>query len=83
MHWIAPPGKSSASDTLEKHLLDTADQFRANSGLKAQEYSGAILRIIFLRFAEVRSAAQRAKLERVAASSQRGCRVQPFFDLRA
>jgi type I restriction enzyme M protein len=36
---------------------------RANSGLKAQEYSGPILGIIFLRFAEVRFIAHRAKLE--------------------
>ena len=27
------------------------DQFRADSGLKAQEYSGPILGLIFLRFA--------------------------------
>ncbi len=50
--------------TLEKRLWDAADQFRANSGLKAQEYSGPILGLIFLRFAEVRFAAQRAKLEK-------------------
>lgn len=50
MHWIAPPGKDSATDTLEKRLWASADQFRANSGLKAQEYSGPILGIIFLRF---------------------------------
>ncbi len=73
-------GKELGQRYPRKHLLDTADQFRANSGLKAQEYSGAILRIIFLRFAEVRSAAQRANLERVAMSSQRGCRVTPRQD---
>jgi type I restriction enzyme M protein len=75
MHWIAPPGKDSATDTLEKRLWASADQFRANSGLKAQEYSGPILGIIFLRFAEVRFAAQRARLEKVSASSRRGSRV--------
>ena len=63
MHWIAPSEKDIATDTLEKRLWDSADQFRANSGLKAQEYSGPILGIIFLRFAEVRFAKQRAKLE--------------------
>jgi len=60
---------------LEKRLWDSADQFRANSGLKAQEYSGPILGIIFLRFAEVRFTAQRAKLEKASASSRRGSRV--------
>ena len=28
---------------MEKSLWEAADQFRANSGLKAQEYSGPIL----------------------------------------
>ena len=54
MHWIAPSEKDAASTSLEKRLWDSADQFRANSGLKAQEYSGPILGLIFLRFAEVR-----------------------------
>jgi type I restriction enzyme M protein len=62
MQWIAPSEKDSATTSLEKRLWDAADQFRANSGLKAQEYSGPILGLIFLRFAEVRFAAQRAKL---------------------
>jgi type I restriction enzyme M protein len=75
MHWIAPSEKDAASASLEKQLWDAADQFRANSGLKAQEYSGPILGLIFLRFAEVRFAAQRAKLEKAGASSRRGSRV--------
>ncbi len=75
MQWIAPSEKDAASASLEKRLWDAADQFRANSGLKAQEYSGPILGLIFLRFAEVRFAAQRAKLEKGGASSRRGSRV--------
>ncbi len=75
MHWIAPTEKHSASASLEKRLWDAADQFRANSGLKAQEYSGPILGLIFLRFAQVRYAAQRAKLEKAGGSSRRGSRV--------
>ena len=39
MHWIAASEKDSANGTLEERLWDAADQFRANSGLKAQEYS--------------------------------------------
>src|SRR5882762_982412 len=50
MCWIAPSEKDTANGTLEKRLWDSADQFRANSGLKAQEYSGPILGLIFLRF---------------------------------
>ena len=75
MHWIAPSAKDTAIATLEKRLWDAADQFRANSGLKPQEYSGPILGLIFLRFAEVRFATQRAKLEAAGASSRRGSRV--------
>ena len=75
MQWIAPSEKDAASTSLEKRLWDAADQFRANSGLKAQEYSGPILGLIFLRFAEVRFAIQRSKLEGTSASSRRGSRV--------
>jgi type I restriction enzyme M protein len=73
--WIAPTEKDAASTSLEHRLWHAADQFRANSGLKAQEYSGPILGLIFLRFAEARFAAQRLKLEKAGASSRRGSRV--------
>jgi type I restriction enzyme M protein len=75
LHWIAATEKDAAAASLEKRLWAAADQFRANSGLKAQEYSGPILGLIFLRFAEVRFAAQRAKLEKAGSSSRRGSRV--------
>ena len=75
MHWIAPSEKDSATTTLEKRLWDAADQLRANSGLKPQEYSGPILGLIFLRFAEVRFALLRAKLEAAGSSARRGSRV--------
>jgi type I restriction enzyme M protein len=75
MQWIAPSKKDSATTTLEKRLWDAADQFRANSGLKSQEYSGPILGLIFLRFAEVRFAVLRAKLEAAGSSARRGSRV--------
>lgn len=76
MKWIAPSEKDNATITLEKRLWDAADQFRANSGLKPQEYSGPILGLIFLRFAEVRFAALRAKLEAAGGSTRRGSRVE-------
>jgi type I restriction enzyme M protein len=76
MLWIAPPEKDNGNAILEKNLWGAADQFRANSGLKAQEYSGPILGLIFLRFVEVRFVAQRSKLEGVNASSRRGSRVE-------
>lgn len=73
--WVAASGKDEATQTLEKRLWDAADQFRANSGLKSQEYSTPVLGLIFLRFADVRFAAQWAKLEKAGASARRGSRV--------
>src|SRR5260221_379967 len=75
MIWIAPSEKDTDNAALEKRLWDAADQFRANSGLKSQEYSAPVLGLIFLRFSEVRFAAQRAKLEKASASARRGSRV--------
>ena len=75
MLWVAPSEKDTAAAAREKRLWDAADPFRANSGLKAQEYSGPILGIIFLRFADVRFAAHRAKLEKASAYARRGSRV--------
>jgi hypothetical protein len=63
MQWIAPSEKDTASATLEKQLRAAAEQLRANSGHKAQEYSAPVLGLIFLRFAEVRFLALRAKLQ--------------------
>jgi type I restriction enzyme M protein len=75
MLWIAPSEKDASTATLEKRLWDAADQFRANSDLKASEYSQPILGLIFLRFAGVRFDAQRAKLDQGAQSSRRGSRL--------
>ncbi|MGI8965216.1 MAG: type I restriction-modification system subunit M, partial [Limisphaerales bacterium] len=75
MIWIAPSGKDAATDTLEKRLWAAADQFRANRGLSAAQYSQPVLGLIFLRFAEVRFSKQRAKLEKTSGSSRRGSRV--------
>ena len=73
--WVAPSEKNDGSADFEKRLWEAADQFRANSGLKAQEYSGPILGLIFLRFAEVRFTIQQKKLEQAATSARRGSRV--------
>lgn len=75
MLWIAPSEKDNGTNTLEKRLWDAADQFRANSGLKAGQYSQPILGLIFLRFAEARFTAQLEKFQKAAASSRRGSRV--------
>ena len=62
MLWIAPSEKDLASDDLEKRLWNAADQFRANSGLTAAQYSAPVLGLIFLLFAETRFAQRRAVL---------------------
>lgn len=72
MRWIAPTEKDNANHALEMRLWEAADQFRANSGLKAGEYSGPVLGLIFLRFAEARFAQRRAQLEKAGTSARRG-----------
>jgi type I restriction enzyme M protein len=74
MQWIAPASKDTATARLEKRLWDAADELRANSGLKAGQYSQPVLGLIFLRFADARFAACRATLEK-AATGRRGSRV--------
>jgi len=75
MRWIALTKKNADVANLEKRLWEAADQFRANSGLKSQEYSAPVLGLIFLRFAEVRFASQRAELEQRGGSPRRAGRV--------
>ena len=71
MKWIAPTAKDVASATLEKNLWTAADQFRANSGLTAQEYAAPILGLVFLRFAEVRFLQKQSELAQAQSSSRR------------
>ena len=75
MQWIAPSEKDSSTDTLENRLWAAADQLRANSGLTSAQYSTPVLGLIFLRFADTRFAKRRATLEKTAASSRRGSRM--------
>src|SRR2546422_4579595 len=75
MIWVAPSERDTANETLEKRLWAAADQLRANSGLTSAQYSQPVLGLIFLRFAEVRFNKKRAALERQAAGSRRGSRV--------
>lgn len=75
MHWIAPSEKDLANGKLETRLWEAADQLRANSGLTPAQYSQPVLGLIFLRFAEVRFAAQRNKLEKQTSGSRRGSRL--------
>ena len=60
-------------DDIKKTLWAAADKLRAQ--MDAAEYKHLVLGLIFLRFAEVRYDAQRAKLEQASASARRGSRV--------
>ncbi|MBA7611358.1 hypothetical protein ES703_18581 [subsurface metagenome] len=57
---------------IEKRLWDVADQLRANSRLKSSEYSGPVLGLIFLRFADHKFSAAQKELK--ASSKRRGKR---------
>jgi type I restriction enzyme M protein len=48
---------------LQRKLWEAADQLRANSGLRASEYSTPVLGLIFLRYADLRFGAAHAELE--------------------
>ncbi len=75
MKWVAPTERDLNNQTLEKRLWEAADQFRANSGLTAAQYSQPILGLIFLRFAESRFEQRRTQLVAAGASSRQGSRV--------
>jgi len=47
---------------LEKHLWEAADNLRANSDLKSQEYSTPVLGLIFLKYADNRFTKAKAEL---------------------
>ena len=74
--WVAPPERDLGKAAMEKSLWDAADQFRANSGLKAQEYSGPILGLICLRFADARFMPRWQELKAAGGSERRGIREE-------
>jgi type I restriction enzyme M protein len=56
---------------LENRLWDVADELRANSGLKASEYSAPVLGLIFLRFADARFETAREVIEAKASARRK------------
>jgi type I restriction enzyme M protein len=56
---------------IEKRLWEAADQLRANSKLKASEYSVPVLGLIFLRFADARFEVADAEIQAQPASPRR------------
>ena len=64
MRWVAPNEKDVANGALQKRLWEAAHRFRANSGLKAGQYSTPVLGLSFLGNAEARFAHRRVRLEK-------------------
>jgi len=56
---------------LEQRLWDAADELRANSGLKASEYSIPVLGLIFLRFADHKFGLAEKRLSKTASSRRK------------
>ena len=52
----------NGTNSIENRLWDSADELRANSGLKESEYSVPMLGLIFLKYADSRFADAQAKL---------------------
>lgn len=64
---------------IEKRLWDAADQLRANSGLKASEYSVPVLGLVFLRYANYKF----AEIAKVLSASGSGRRTAGKTDYQA
>jgi len=62
-HLLEGPDMATKLDEIEKRLWAIADDLRANSGLKASEYSEPVLGLIFLRFASERFKKVTAELQ--------------------
>ncbi len=59
------------NNQLEKRLWAAADELRANSKLKASEYSIPVLGLIFLRYADVKFAEAEKQIDRQSSSRRR------------
>jgi len=61
VNFTEPPMPAKHTD-IEKRLWNAADELRANSKLKSNEYSIPVLGLIFLRFADHKFTAAEAEL---------------------
>jgi type I restriction-modification system DNA methylase subunit len=73
---VAPLGE------IEKRLWESADQLRANSKLKASEYSVPVLGLIFLRFADAKFEAVDQQIKAEAATSTRRAITKADYQAR-
>lgn len=66
---------------LEKRLWDTADDLRANTGLKASEYSTPIFGLIFLKFADSKYATYEEEINNEYQELKGGRREKPIYEI--
>ena len=57
----------------EKRLWEAADELRANSKFRASEYSGPVLGLIFLRYADAKFAKAEAELAEKDSNTSKSC----------
>jgi len=63
---------SNNNNKIEKRLWDSADELRANSKLKASEYSVPALGLIFLRYADHKFTYAEKELSKKSAGRRKG-----------
>ncbi len=66
---------------LNKRLWDTADELRANTGLKASEYSTPVLGLIFLKFADSKYATYEKQINKEYQELKGGRREKPIEEI--
>ena len=72
---------TGGSNEFEKRLWEAADQLRANSKLLPSQYSGPVLGLIFLKFADHCFQNATQKLEARGTSSRRGIDESDYHSL--
>ena len=69
------------SVSLEEQLWSVADKLRADSGLKASQYSTPVLGLIFLRFVSIKYDKYKAEIEAEYKESQGGLNAKKIEDI--
>jgi len=72
---------NGGENDFEKRLWEAADQLRANSKLLPSQYSGPVLGLIFLKFADHRFQNATQLLEGRGTSSRRGIDESDYHSL--
>lgn len=76
-----PPENQQGANEFEKRLWEAADQLRANSKLLPSQYSGPVLGLIFLKFADHRFQHATQRLSERGSSRRRGIDESDYHSL--